>query len=240
MPIAVSPAVDRLLDIAYDEQRVALARDEFLQQLLNHAPLQFARVLKLVHQHVMVADAYFLQDKIGIAAAQGAVQDARCAAEQRAVRFGKVALDDALQRGHQLHFITEGYRQVNRVVERPATMRRIGQRDDQIIDRLRHFGPIACAFLRRCIRLIRQSAERRFALTPIRRKQALADIRYRRFDRCSDAPAAAFVHTFQRQQQLLRFFTQAEDLRRVLSLGSQALAARGDLLRIEDDLAARV
>ena len=66
MPVSVSPTVNRLLDVTHDKQSVAFRRQHIHQQLTNDAPLQLARVLKLVHQHVMIADTCFLQNKIRI------------------------------------------------------------------------------------------------------------------------------------------------------------------------------
>ena len=88
MPISVSPTVDRLLDIAYDQQGIAFARQHIHQQSLDHLPLQATRILEFIHQYMMVSDACFLQDKIRIAFFQGLAQYTRCFCQQCPVGFG--------------------------------------------------------------------------------------------------------------------------------------------------------
>ena len=67
MPVSVSPTVDRLLDIAYHEQGVTGTGQHIFEEFPDNGPLQLARILKLIHQHMFVPDTGFLQDKVGIA-----------------------------------------------------------------------------------------------------------------------------------------------------------------------------
>ena len=107
MPIAVSPSIDGLLDVAHDEQRVACAGKHVHQQPPDDAPLQLACVLKLIHQHVVVADTGFLQDELRITVPQRLTQRPCRPCQQRTIRLREVALDEVLQRTHQLHISAE-------------------------------------------------------------------------------------------------------------------------------------
>ena len=107
MPIAVSPPIDGLFDIAHDEESVSGTGKNVHQQSPDDAPLQPAGVLKLIHQHVVVADTGFLQDELRIAVSQRLTQRPCRLGEQRTVSLREVALDEVLQRTHQLHVSAE-------------------------------------------------------------------------------------------------------------------------------------
>ena len=116
MPVAVAPAVDGLFDVPHDQQRVARAGEHVAQQLFYYAPLKPARVLKLIDQHVLVADACFLQNKIRVSCLQRLAQRACRTGEQRTVRFRQITQDNSLQRSHQLLVPAELDCQEERVV----------------------------------------------------------------------------------------------------------------------------
>ena len=157
MPVAVSPAVDGLLDIAHDEEGVAFARQQILQQLAYDAPLQAAGVLELVHQHVVVADACFLQDEIRVSFAQGFAERACRPRQQGAVRIRQIALDQGLERTHQLHIAAETDGQLERVIAVRKVFRQLGRPNGVLHHLRRQFSPFA-GFGVRQLRL-RQSAE---------------------------------------------------------------------------------
>ena len=117
MPVAVSPAVDGLLDVSDDEQRVPYSRQHIGHQLLDDAPLEHARVLELIDENMLVSDACFLEDKIRVTSLERTAEGACRLCEQRTVRLRQTALNQGLQRSHQLHVSTETDGQLNGVVQ---------------------------------------------------------------------------------------------------------------------------
>ena len=67
-PIAVAPAVDALLHVAYNEVLSVLAAHRLLQQHLEVLPLHGAGVLELVNHDMFQLRAYLLEDKGRVAA----------------------------------------------------------------------------------------------------------------------------------------------------------------------------
>ena len=157
MPVSVAPAVDRLLDVTDDEQGVSFARQHVLQQAIDDRPLQLTRVLELIHQHVVITDAGFLEDEVRIAVPQCVAEDTRRTTEQGAVVLLKVPQDDLLQGTHQLHLMAQRDGQMDGEIECTATTGQFGQLNRHFGDVRRHVFP--SAVLRLLPLSVRQSAE---------------------------------------------------------------------------------
>ena len=62
IPVAASPSVDALFDVAH--QQALAARSQFLEEeFLEVLPLHSAGVLKLVYHHMVDVGAYLLEDE---------------------------------------------------------------------------------------------------------------------------------------------------------------------------------
>ena len=126
MPIAVSPTIDRLFDISDDEYGVSRACQHILYQLADDAPLETAGILKLIHQNMMVTDTCFLQDKICISCPKRFAERTGCLRQEGTIGFAQIAMDECLQRCHQLHIAAETKRELEGVVGTRYFLRQFG------------------------------------------------------------------------------------------------------------------
>ena len=126
MPIAVSPAIDRLFDIAYDENGVSRSCQHILYQLTDDAPLETAGILELIHENMMIANTCFLQDKIRISCPKRFAERTGCLRQEGTIGFAQIAMDECLQRCHQLHIAAETKRELEGVVGTRYFLRQFG------------------------------------------------------------------------------------------------------------------
>ena len=126
MPIAVSPTVDRLFDIAYDEYGVSRTCQHILYQLADDAPLETAGILKLIHQNMMIANTGFLQNEIRVSCPKRFAERTGSLRQEGTIGFAQIAMDECLQRCHQLHIAAETKRELERVVSTCHFLRQFG------------------------------------------------------------------------------------------------------------------
>ncbi len=82
-PVAGTPAVDALLDVANNQILSSFVTHTLLQQYLEILPLD--GILKLVNHDVLQLAAYLLEDEGGVAVADKGVEQLLRVAEQEAV-----------------------------------------------------------------------------------------------------------------------------------------------------------
>ena len=87
VPVAVAPAVDGLLHIAYN-QTVCTLGQSFVEQQAEVVPLHAAGVLELVNHDVVQGGAHLFVDERGVACSGQAMEQGGGVGQQEAVLFG--------------------------------------------------------------------------------------------------------------------------------------------------------